>query len=77
MFRYTKALERSEVGLGFLKVQHSQGCVGANQCGVQFAVNLAEELEEATLSYKVRFESNYDWTSGGKLPGLCDVGALS
>lgn len=40
-----------------------------------FAVNLPEELEEATLSYKVKFGSNYDWTLGGKLPGLCDAGA--
>ena len=40
-------------------------------------VNLPREVESATLSYRVKFDANYDWTAGGKLPGLCDSGALS
>lgn len=37
-----------------------------------FTVRLPEPLRSATLSYRVRFDTNYDWTRGGKLPGLCD-----
>lgn len=37
-----------------------------------FTVRLAEELEEATLSYRFKFSKDYDWTQGGKLPGLSD-----
>ena len=73
--RYTKAINRSSVGQRVLKVKHPKGCVGAGTCGMLFAVNFSQELEEATLSYKVKFDTNYDWTAGGKLPGLCDAGA--
>ena len=38
-------------------------------------VNLPREVNSATLSYRVKFDDNYDWTAGGKLPGLCDSGA--
>lgn len=74
VFRYTKSINRASVGYGNLRIQHPKNCVGAGECGMLFAVNLPEELEEATLSYKVKFGSNYDWTLGGKLPGLCDNG---
>lgn len=40
-----------------------------------FTVRLAEELEEATLSYRFKFGQGYKgdgWTMGGKLPGLAD-----
>lgn len=36
------------------------------------AVRLQEEVEEATLSYRFKFSEGYDWTMGGKLPGLAD-----
>jgi hypothetical protein len=31
-------------------------------------------MQEATLKYSMKFEKGYDWTRGGKLPGLCDKG---
>ena len=52
------------------------GGVGTHKSGMLMKVALKEELEEATLSYKVKFDGNYDWTAGGKLPGLCDNGMI-
>jgi hypothetical protein len=37
-------------------------------------VALKDRVTEATLSYTVRFSEDYDWTTGGKLPGLSSVG---
>ena len=51
--------------------------VGTWETGMQFAVRLPQPLTAATLSYKVKFEKGYDWTRGGKLPGLCDEGVSS
>lgn len=39
-------------------------------------VDLPREVDSATLSYRVKFDANYDWTAGGKLPGLCDGGTM-
>jgi hypothetical protein len=55
-----------------MTVERSAGCVGTAECGLLFTVRLPEPLTSATLSYKVKFEANYDFTRGGKLPGLCD-----
>jgi hypothetical protein len=35
-------------------------------------VDLPREVDSATLTYKVKFDPDYDWTAGGKLPGMCD-----
>jgi hypothetical protein len=35
--------------------------VGTFESGLLMAVDLDEELEEATLSYSVKFEKGYDW----------------
>lgn len=29
------------------------------------------------MSYKVKFSSGFDWTQGGKLPGLCGGGTAA
>jgi hypothetical protein len=68
----TRGFTRAKVGQGTLRVTHPKGGVGTDEGGVVFAVDLSEELEEATLSYKMKFDKGYDWTAGGKLPGLCD-----
>ena len=48
------------------------GCIGAmGDCGITFYVPLPRTVPDATLSYKVRFSAGYDWTAGGKLPGVC------
>jgi hypothetical protein len=46
--------------------------VGTNEGGVLFTVRLPEAIRTATLSYRFKFDRDYDWTHGGKLPGLCD-----
>lgn len=53
-----------------------KGGVGTDETGLFFQVSLPEALRSTTLSYKYRFAKGYDWTAGGKLPGLCDVGAV-
>ena len=50
--------------------------MGTDETGLLFQVRLPQPLRSATLSYKYKFSSGYDWTSGGKLPGLCDEGAV-
>lgn len=35
---------------------------------------LSKPMEEATLTYRMKFSAGYDWTSGGKLPGLSAEG---
>jgi hypothetical protein len=42
-----------------------------------FDVGFKEPLESATFSYKFKFSAGFDWTSGGKLPGVCDLGTPS
>lgn len=37
-----------------------------------FTVRLQDEVDEATLSYRFKFGQGYEWTWGGKLPGLAD-----
>lgn len=58
------------------------GCVGVagiakEGCGLHFTVRLNKPMPEATLSYKFKFSENYDWTFGGKMPGMCDEGVAS
>jgi hypothetical protein len=35
-----------------------------------------KEHEEVSMSYKVKFSPGFDWTKGGKLPGLCGGGVF-
>jgi hypothetical protein len=41
----------------------------------QFTVSprLTREVEHATLQYDIRFDDNFDWRWGGKMPGLVGV----
>ena len=48
------------------------GCIGTNECGVLCTVRIAKAVRSATLSYRLKFDVDYDWTRGGKLPGMCD-----
>lgn len=45
------------------------------KCGLIMYVRLPRPVAAATLSYNVKFSAGYDWTYGGKLPGLCSEGA--
>ena len=46
------------------------GCVGTKGCGLLVTMRLPTPLQEATLSFRVRFGEGYEWTHGGKLPGV-------
>ena len=35
-------------------------------CGVLMQVRLTKPMESATLTYKVKFSRDFDWTLGGK-----------
>ena len=41
--------------------------------GIVLVVPLARQVDNACLSYDVRFDANFDWSLGGKLPGLSGV----
>lgn len=53
------------------------GCVQDNESGFQFDVRLEKPVMSATVSYYVKFSNNFDFTYGGKLPGLCGECALA
>jgi hypothetical protein len=38
--------------------------------GVVVFAPLARQVENACIAYQIRFDSNFDWSLGGKLPGL-------
>jgi hypothetical protein len=40
-------------------------------------VRLSKVMTEATMTYNLQFSQGFDWTLGGKLPGLCSEGMVS
>lgn len=38
--------------------------------GITAIPRLSEDVEEASIQYDVRFDADFDWSLGGKLPGL-------
>ena len=56
------------------KVTMCTGCGGLKPCGFATYLEL-QPMEEATLQYRFKFDEGYDWTWGGKLPGLQSMGA--
>lgn len=53
-----------------LAVSYPSGTFGTKQSGAQWILKLGHEYEEATLKYRIKFESGFDFVRGGKLPGL-------
>ena len=47
-------------------IEHPKGRVGVKTCGFVLHAPLSKDLDEATLSYRFKFEKDYDWTFGGK-----------
>jgi hypothetical protein len=45
----------------------------SGQHGVVLFAKLPGQIDNACVSYRVRFDSNFDWSMGGKLPGLSGV----
>ncbi|SHK76029.1 MULTISPECIES: polysaccharide lyase [unclassified Fibrobacter] len=59
----------------YLRLKYPKGCFGTsrkNGCALQFTIPLEKDsAEELWCSYEVYFEKNFDFRSGGKLPGFC------
>jgi hypothetical protein len=53
-----------------LAVEYPKGQVGTKQTGAQWKTILPNPVEEACLSYRVKFSEGFDFVRGGKLPGL-------
>ncbi len=45
----------------------------AGNNGINAIVPLGKEVDNACMSYDIKFDSNFDWSLGGKLPGLGGV----
>lgn len=45
--------------------------------GSNFKGNLQKALESAVLSYKIKFDKNFKWMLGGKMPGFRNTPSLS
>lgn len=57
-----------------LKINYPKSSVGPSQGGGQFVVPL-KPVNELWLSYQVKFDPNFDFRLGGKLPGLTSGGS--
>ena len=57
-------------GTPWLRVLYPKGSHGADAGGVGWRFSFGEH-EAAELRYQVRFDENFDFVKGGKLPGLC------
>lgn len=50
------------------------GAISGKETGFTWYSVLSEEGEEMSMSYQVKFSAGFEWTKGGKLPGLCGGG---
>lgn len=53
-----------------LRVSYRVGEIGPSKNGAGWRFPVARR-ETAELSYTLRFDKDFDWVKGGKLPGLC------
>lgn len=60
----------SREGVNWLRVLYPQGSFGADKGGAGWRFPFARH-EAAELRYAVRFDEQFDFLKGGKLPGLC------
>jgi parallel beta-helix repeat protein len=60
-----------------MRVSYPAGGVGPREGGAQWLVEFDTEVEEAYLSYRVKFGDGFDFVRGGKLPGLAGGSAPS
>ena len=58
-----------------LVVKYPEGTVGPNTNGSQFLKTLPQTSTEYYLDYYVKFNNNFDYQIGGKLPGLTSGGS--
>lgn len=60
---------RNTVGFGNLKADFPANIASGKQSGFLFDKQLPD-MELATIEYKIKFDDNFVWAAGGKLPGL-------
>ena len=53
-----------------LAVSYPEGGVSSANSGAQWKLHLGAPYEELFFSYRVRFDTGFDFVRGGKLPGL-------
>jgi hypothetical protein len=54
-----------------LRAEYPEGKILGTDTGFTFYDVAADPADEAWMSYRVYFSNGFDWTKGGKLPGLC------
>jgi len=54
---------------------YPKGKIGGWDSGFTWYSDLPRPYLEATMEYDVYFMPGFDWTKGGKLPGMCGYGA--
>ncbi|MEB3774294.1 MAG: cellulase family glycosylhydrolase [Desulfurococcales archaeon] len=69
-----RAYIAEEDGNKYLRVEYPAGEAGSRNSGASFVVNLPES-DYCVLEYMVRFEDGFDFSKGGKLPGLSSGGS--
>jgi len=65
-----RIVEAAEEG-NALRVKYPAGRFGSAESGVTFPWLLRGRYEDLVLSYRVRFEDGFLFTTSGKLPGIC------
>jgi hypothetical protein len=72
----TASYARTSVGTDstgrFLRESLRAGTYGPGN-GIVVGIPLPRAVNEATIRYSLRFPANFDWSMGGKLPGLSGV----
>lgn len=69
----TKA-EITKVGDGMLRAFFGKGALLGWETGFTW-INKIPQTKKAVMEYRLKFENGFDWTYGGKLPGLCGGGS--
>ena len=65
----TTWLARNAVGNGVLRANYPANIAGGVNTGILFDQKFAP-TEEAVMEYRIKFDNNFKWAAGGKLPGL-------
>ena len=60
-----------------LRVLYPSNGVGPDEGGAQWRLELGSSYTELYCSYKIKFQSGFDFVKGGKIPGLCGGDGLS
>ncbi len=59
-----------EDGNQFIRLTYPEGQISPPNSGAQWNRLFRHPVDEAVAEYRVRFDADFDWTHGGKLPGL-------